>query len=112
MDIKEVIDKDDLVGFKKIINELGYTISDEEVPEFMQYMRIFLFYGCDGVNECNDIVTKHGRWDDFKTFRTLNSHNGEPEIYGIAIGSYTLALKLAEKYQPESGKFLTSQRKY
>ena len=89
----------------------GKPLSTNEVNEINEYIRIFREYGCTKHYEVNEIITKSGKWDSFKTIRSLNDHGEYKEIEGIQPQYFEIVCNILE-ISGEKGLPLDSYKKY
>ena len=89
----------------------GKPLSANEANEIEEYIRIFRENSCTKHYDVNKIITQSGRWDSFKTIRSLNDHGEHKEIEGIQPQYFEIICNIL-KISGEKGLPLESYKKY
>lgn len=89
----------------------GKPLSENESKEINEYIKIFRDYGCTKHHEVNEIIAQSGRWDSFKTIRSLNDHGEHKEIEGIQPQYFEIVCNIL-RISGEKGLPLDSYKKY
>lgn len=89
----------------------GKPLSQNESKEINEYIKIFCENGCTKHHEVNEIIAKSGKWDSFKTIRSLNDHGEHKEIEGIQPQYFEVVCNIL-RISGEKGLPLDSYKKY
>ena len=89
----------------------GKTLSEDESGEINKYVRIFREFNCTKHHEVNEIISREGQWDNFKTIRSLNDHGEYKKIEGIQPQYFEIICNIL-KISGERGIPLDKYQKY
>ena len=89
----------------------GKSLSSNETKEINDYIKIFREYDCTKHHEVNEIITKSGLWNNFKTIRSLNDHGKFKEIEGIQPQYFEIICNIL-KISGDKGLPLDGYKKY
>lgn len=89
----------------------GKPFSSNENREINEYIKIFQEHGCTKHHEVNEIITKSGTWDNFKTIRSLNDHGKFKAIEGIQPQYFEIICNIL-KISGDKGLPLDGYKKY
>lgn len=89
----------------------GKTLSEDESGEINRYIQIFREFNCTKHHEVNEIISRKGQWDNFKTIRSLNDHGEYKKIEGIQPQYFEIVCNILE-ISGEKGIPLDKYQKY
>ncbi|MEQ9875892.1 hypothetical protein ABRP91_18845 [Pectobacterium brasiliense] len=89
----------------------GNPLSSNETKEVNEYIKIFRYHGCTKHHEVNEIISKNGLWNNFKTIRSLNDHGEFKEIEGIQPQYFEIICNILE-ISGDKGLPLDGYKKY
>lgn len=72
----------------------GEGLTDDELREIDEYIKLYKENNCKEHYEVNQIVSNKGEWDKFKNIRSLNDHGPHKEIPGIQPKYYNIICDL------------------